>query len=459
MYKNKMSFMNENLAHVEKNKMQEIYADVPFGGRLILKGGRVVDPGNNKDEVMDLAVLDGVVHQAGGMIRPENGDRIIDCEGLLVMPGLLDMHLHLGDLFEVSTGSVFCAAEDGVTIGLSPGAGNTFMAPALLGAEVDRGVPLNLGVYLGAAKVLGTRMTVQELVSMFRGEAEAEVLSDKMTRNSITNTTANLTIGIKDHMGHFIMPDEGIEKIYEITAEAGLLYMSHTQDPEHAERMAGLSKGRPLHLAHVTAAGCGTHGDPAEGIQRVLKLIDGRQITGEFVTTMLRPGLGSREGLQMTKKSQRAAYDALSEGKVRILVSDGQNHGTMKGFGDTRDNIPAILELSQTGVLTLSQAVASMTCNPAELLAERTQNPWWREKTGHLEVGALANIAVVDTDDKLATYTIVNGQIVSFEHRIVRRHTGAGGWVSKFGMVRKTGVGDLAMYAQVRQGGKNNAAE
>ena len=59
MYKNKMSFMNENLAHVEKNKMQEIYADVPFGGRLILKGGRVVDPGNNKDEVMDLAVLDG----------------------------------------------------------------------------------------------------------------------------------------------------------------------------------------------------------------------------------------------------------------------------------------------------------------------------------------------------------------------------------------------------------------
>ena len=66
---------------------------------------------------------------------------------------------------------------------------------------------------------------------------------------------------------------------------------------------------------------------------------------------------------------------------------------------------------------------------------------------GHLGVGALANITVIDPDDKLATYTIVNGEIVSFENRIVRRSQGAGGWISKFGMVRKTGVGDLAMFS------------
>ncbi len=382
--------------------------------------------------------------------QAETGDRVIDCGGLIVMPGLIDMHLHLGDLFEITTDSVFCAAADGVTAGLSPGAGNTFMAPALLGAEVDRGLPLNLGVYLGAANVLGTRMTAEELTAMFQGRADAAVLSEKMTRNAVTNTTANLVVGIKDHMGHFIMPDESIEKIYEITSKAGLLYMSHTQDPEHAERMAGLSKGRPLHLAHATAAGCKTHCGPEEGMQRVLKLIDGEQITGEFVTTMLRTGLGSREGLQMTKSSQRLAYDALSEGRVDILVSDGQNQGTMKGFGDTRDNIPAILELSEMGVLSLSRAVAAMTCNPARLLAGRTKNSWWKEKMGHLGAGALANITVVDPEDKLAAYTIVNGEIVSFENRIVRRGLGAGGWLCKFGMVRKTGVGDLSMYSYVR---------
>ena len=101
MYKNKLNFMSGDLAHVAKDKVQDRYAGVSFGGRLILKGGRIVDPGNDRDEIGDLAVLDGTVYQAGGFIMPETGDRVIDCGGLIVMPGLIDMHLHLGDLFEI----------------------------------------------------------------------------------------------------------------------------------------------------------------------------------------------------------------------------------------------------------------------------------------------------------------------------------------------------------------------
>lgn len=447
MYKNKVGFMDGVMAAVKGNVMKDTIGDIAVSGRLILKGGHVVDPKNQVDTVTDILIGNGVVCQVGDDIQAESGDRIIDCEGLLVIPGLIDMHLHLGDLFEVSTNPIFCAAEDGVTMGLSPGAGNTFMAPSLLGAEVDHGVPINLGVYLGAVNVLGTRLSVEELIKMFRGEMDADTLSVKMSRNGITITTAPLTVGIKDHMGHFIMPDENIEKIFEITSKANLIYMSHTQDPEHAERLVSLSKGRPLHLAHATAAGCGTHMDAAEGMRRVIELVDGENITAEFVTTMLRAGHGSREGLKLPAQSQKLAYDALSSGKVNILISDGQNQATMKGFGDTRDNIPAILELSDMGVLTLSQSVAAMTCNPAGLIARRTANNWWTEKTGHLGAGALANVTIVDEADKLATYTIVNGEIVSFENRAVRRNCGAGGWVSKFGMVRKTGVGELVMFS------------
>lgn len=454
MYKNKVSLREDVLAHVKNGAMQDAYisecGQKPADGRLILKGGQIIDPKNKVEDIYDLLIQDGEIAQVAKNLVPEKGDRIIDCENLLVMPGLIDMHLHLGDLFEVSTEPVFCAVEDGVTLGLSPGAGNTFMAPALLGAEVDRGLPLNLGVYLGAANVLGTRLSVNELIDMFRGEADAEVLADKMTRNGITNTTAALTVGIKDHMGHFIMSDENIDKIFEITSKAKLLYMSHTQDPDHAERMVALANGRALHLAHVTAVGCGTHMDAVEGMRKVLKLIDGEQITGEFVTTMLRSGRGSREGIQMAKAAQEIAYDALRTGTVKILVSDGQNQSTMKGFGDTRDNIPAILELADQGVLSLNEAVATMTCNPAELIAKRTANSWWTEKIGHLGKGALANITIVDKADKLATYTIVNGRVVSFENRAIRRNYGAGGWVSKFGMVQKTGVGDISMFSYYR---------
>ena len=450
MYRNKLPLQEQKLAHVRNSVMHDVYKDIEDNGRLILRGGRITDPRNQTEEEGDLVIQNGGICQEGGSVMPEKGDRIIDCEGLIVMPGLIDMHLHLGDLFEVSTDPVFCAAQDGVTIGLSPGAGNTFMSPSLLGAEIDRGLPVSCGVYLGAANVLGTCMTTEELIQMFRGEIDPEILSEKMTRNSITNTTAALTVGIKDHMGHFILLDENINRIYEITSRAGLVFMSHTQDPEHAERLVSLSNGRPLHLGHVTAAGCGTHGDPVESLQRVLDLIDGEQITGEFVTTMLRSGRGSREGILMSEKAQQLAYDALREGRVNILISDGQNQATMKGFGDTRDNIPAILELAEAGVLTMSQAVAAMTCNPAKLLAKRLHNKWWTEKTGHLGAGALANVTVVDPTDKLAVYTIVNGRIVSFENRIVRSGMGAGGWVSKFGMVKKTGVGDLAMFSDIR---------
>ena len=118
---------------------------------VVLKGGRVVDPANSIDTITDIAYENGVVTATADQINQNPGDRIFDCKGLVVMPGLIDMHLHLGDLFDVYESPIFKAAKDGVTLGLSPGAGNTFMAPALLGAEVDRILPLNVGVYIGGA--------------------------------------------------------------------------------------------------------------------------------------------------------------------------------------------------------------------------------------------------------------------------------------------------------------------
>ncbi len=449
MYPKNVNFLAGVLPVVQNGKVNDPIGSLELSRRIILKSGKVIDPKNGVNEVKDIIVYNDIIADVADDVKAERGDIVVNCEGLFVIPGLIDMHLHLGDLFEVSTNPIFCATKDGVTLGLSPGAGNTFMAPSLLGAEVDRGVPINLGVYLGAGSVLSSQLTLEELIKMFKGELDAEIAGTKMTRNSITNSTAPFTVGIKDHIGHFIMSDENIEKIFEITSRVGLIYMSHTQDPEHAQRMVALSKGRPLHLAHATAAGCGTHMGAVEGMKVVIDLLN-ENITAEFVSSMLRAGGGSREGLQLPKEAQKLAYDALESKRVNILVSDGQNDATMKGFGDTRDNIPAILELAEMGVLSLSDAVATMTSNPAELIAKRTFNSFWTERMGHLGVGALANITVIDKEDKQATYTIVNGRIVSFEGRAIRENQGSGGLVSKYGMLRRTGIGDLAMYSYQR---------
>jgi len=445
-YSNNVNFLSDVLATVKNGQIKDTIGDLALSGRTILKNGYVVDPKNGVEEVRDVVIQNGEVVATGVDIPVESGDQVLNCEDLLVVPGLLDMHVHLGDLFEVSTEPIFGAARDGVTIGLSPGAGNTCMSPSLLGAEIDRGLPLSLGLYLGGANVAGTMMSTDDLIRYFKGECDAETVYSKYTRNAVSGTTSNLVMGIKDHMGHFIMSDENIDKLFEVTSKANMIYMSHTQDPEHTQRMVKLSKGRPLHLGHASAPGTGTHMNGKDAMDIIVDLIrNNEHVTGEFVTSMMRICRGHREGLMIEPEAQKVCYDALEKGIVDIMISDGQGDGTMKGFGDTRDNVPAILELVELGVLSLSRAVATMTANPAALIAKRTANPWWEQKVGHLGVGALGNVTVIHRVNKLPVYTLVNGEVVAFENRIVRRGNGAGGWMTKFGMLRNMGVGDLAL--------------
>ena len=311
--------------------------------------------------------------------------------------------------------------------------------------KLDRGFPLNAGIYIGAAGLLACSLTNDELVALFCGELESHIAFQRLTRNAVTNQTAPFVVGVKEHMGHAILTDGNIERLYDVAGRAQLMLMSHTQDAEHTERVAALANGRPLHLGHTSAAGCGENG--GESLARVLELCTQPNITGEFVTGMLRKSGGNREGLRLTDPlARRLALDALRDGTVDILVSDGQGQATMKGFGDTRDNIPAILELAEDGVLSLSGAVATMTANPAKLLAARTGSDWWQRETGHLGAGALANITVVDKAAKRAVITLVNGQIAAVEGRLVRGGAAAGHWIWARGHLAHMGVGNLPLW-------------
>ena len=165
----------------------------------------------------------------------------------------------------------------------------------------------------------------------------------------------------------------------------------------------------------------------------------------------LRPGLGNRDGILLDGGAQRIAYEALADGTIDVLVSDGQCDATMKGFGDIRDNVPAILELPERGVLSLPRAVATMTSNVASLIGRMTHEDWWTRELGHLGTGARANVTVVDLLNRHATFTFVNGTMAAVENRPVRGANRVGGWVTKFGILERTGVGDLAAFGY--QGG------
>ena len=62
---------------------------------LLLRGGRVVDPSQGLDATRDLLLADGKVARLGQGLDAPEGARLIDCAGLVVTPGLIDVHVHL----------------------------------------------------------------------------------------------------------------------------------------------------------------------------------------------------------------------------------------------------------------------------------------------------------------------------------------------------------------------------
>jgi len=69
---------------------------------LLIKNGRVIDPANNIDDILDILIEDGVITEVGkdlpaGSANPPDVLQIIDATNLVVMPGLVDMHVHLRD--------------------------------------------------------------------------------------------------------------------------------------------------------------------------------------------------------------------------------------------------------------------------------------------------------------------------------------------------------------------------
>ena len=62
---------------------------------LLLRGGRVVDPSRNSDGTADILIREGRIEAVGRNIPLEPGTSVIDVAGKVVVPGLIDLHVHL----------------------------------------------------------------------------------------------------------------------------------------------------------------------------------------------------------------------------------------------------------------------------------------------------------------------------------------------------------------------------
>ncbi len=118
---------------------------------LVIRGGRVADGSGSEPVPADVAIADGAIVAVGRLDGIETA-RVLDAAGLLVMPGLIDVHSHAAHLLD-EPGVAEAHLRQGVTTIV---AGQDGLGPAPIGAEVAHWLARYFGAVDGIAPVAGT---------------------------------------------------------------------------------------------------------------------------------------------------------------------------------------------------------------------------------------------------------------------------------------------------------------
>ncbi len=82
---------------------------------LLIKGGRVIDPANNFDDMLDIAIIGGKISAVAKDIPPEESHQLIEAGDKIVTPGLIDLHCHVYDVMQSCVAPDDAGVKQGVT--------------------------------------------------------------------------------------------------------------------------------------------------------------------------------------------------------------------------------------------------------------------------------------------------------------------------------------------------------
>jgi N-acyl-D-aspartate/D-glutamate deacylase len=265
------------------------------GWDLVLRGGRVIDPGSGLDAVRDVAVADGRIAAVGTGLTAK-GD--IDVAGQVVTAGFIDLHSHVSDL-----GGLRLQAMDGVTTALELEAGVTPVAQAYDRAA-EQGRPINYG--FAASWALARMEAVAGLPPdaslgafmarisdpAWQRPAEPGQVSALLARLADDLAEGALGIGVLLGYAPAASPAE-YRRVAGLAAEAGVPTFTHARDliemvpatlADGAEEIVRVAAetGAHMHYCHVNSTS-------QRHIDRVLGLVARAQAAGSRVTTEAYP--------------------------------------------------------------------------------------------------------------------------------------------------------------------------
>jgi dihydroorotase len=229
---------------------------------LVLKGGRVVDPSQKLDAVRDVGFAGGRVAAIEPSL-PVTDCPVRDVSGLIVAPGLIDLHTHVywGGTSLGIDAEDFCRSS-GVTTSVDTGsAGPGNFAGFRKHVIEPSAVRILAYLHVSHAGIYGFSNTVMV------GESEDIRLMDPVTAAEVADTNRDVIVGIKVRVGRHASGDQGIAPLdiaLQVAEETGLPLMAHIDEPppSYEDVLARLRPGdvlthafRPFPNAPCTAQG------------------------------------------------------------------------------------------------------------------------------------------------------------------------------------------------------------
>lgn len=385
--------------------------------QILIKGGRVVDPANQRDDVADILICDGKIKKVGTGLSCEDAD-VIDASGKVVMPGLIDLHVHFREPgFEyketIATGAK-AAAHGGVTTvcpmpNTKPVIDSAERVQDLL--ERAKDAPVHI-LPVGAVTIGQEGKELADIEGMKKAGAVAlsedgKSVMDTLVYRKGLKEAARLGIPMFAHCEDKQLVDGGVMNAGKKAEELGLPGITNAVEDVIVARDILMSKeaGNRLHLCHCSTA------DSVQFIAWAKKqglLVTGEvcphhftmsddEITEDHGRFKMNPPLRSRADVQALK-------EGLRDGIMDVISTDHAPHGaeekdqSMKKAPFGIVGIENSFALSYTvlvreGYLTLPQLVEKMSCNPAKVLGI---------DKGTLSEGCAADIVIADIDTEYA---------------------------------------------------------
>ena len=377
---------------------------------ILIRGGRVIDPANGLDAVADVLVRDGKIASVG---KAAKASETIEAKGLVVCPGLIDMHVHLREPGKeeeetIASGSAAAIAGGFTSVAAMPNTEPACDSEAQVEFTILQGRRAAMANVFPIGAVTKGRKGAElaEIGQMVRGGAVAFSDDGSPVHNAALMRLALEYARMFDRavIQHSEDPNLfGCGCMHEgrVSMELGLEGIPAAAEESMIARDVILAKmtGGHLHVAHISTRGSAEQirRGKAEGVRVTAEvtphhftLTDERVRSWDAVYKMNPP---LREGPDV-----QAMIDGLKDGTIDVIASDHAPHAPEEKeleyaeapFGviglETQLGL-VITHLVEPGHLPLAEALAKMTVNPARIL---------RIPKGTLSPGSDADITLFD---------------------------------------------------------------